>query len=80
MTEKAYDSNHGLNLKLRDQRLRAKFTHDALQQMRFEFQKVTVCRKLIKLAIFISLSLPFGSMYFNETWYICLVVVSCYHE
>ena len=43
MTEKVYDSHHGLNLKLRDQRLRAKFTHDALQQMRFEFQKVTVC-------------------------------------
>ena len=24
--------------------------------------------------------MPFGSMYFNETWHICFVVLICYHE
>ena len=56
------------------------FTHDALQEMRFEFQKATFWRKLKKLTIFKSLPLPFGLMYFNETWHICLVVLFCYQE
>ena len=43
MTEKVHDSHRGPILKLRDRRLylraKFKFTHDALQEMRFEFQK-----------------------------------------
>ena len=56
------------------------FTYDALQEMRFEYQKTTFWRKLKIPAIFNSLPLQFGSMYFNETWQICLLVFSCYHE
>ena len=45
MTEKVYDSHHGLILRLRDQRLelkeKSKFTHDALKKMCFEVQKAT---------------------------------------
>ena len=56
------------------------FTNDALQEMRFEFQKVTFWRKLKKMAIFKSLPLTYGSMYFIGTWHILLVALSCYHE
>ena len=56
MTEKVYDSHHGLTLKLRDQRLQLRanlnFTHDALKEMRFEFQKATFWRKLKKTGYF----------------------------
>ena len=45
MTEKVYDSHHGLILKLKDQRLESRanldFTHDNLQEMLVEFQKAT---------------------------------------
>ena len=43
MTEKVYDSHHGLILKLRtknyNQGQNLNFTRDALQKMCFEFQK-----------------------------------------
>ena len=45
MTEKVNDSHHGLILNLKDQRLQLKanlnFTHNGLQEIRFEFQKGT---------------------------------------
>ena len=44
------------------------------------FKKRYVEEDLKKLTIFKSMPLPFGSVYFNETWYICLVVLSCYKE
>ena len=39
------------------------------------FKKRHFEENLKSLAIFKSLPLPFGSMYFNETWNICLVVL-----
>ena len=44
-----------------------------------EFQKQHF-EKQQKVAIFKSLSQPFGSMYFNETWQIILVDLFCYQE
>ena len=66
-------SFRSLGTKHYDQEQNLNFTHDALQEMRFEFQKATFQRKLIKLAIFKSLPRPFGSIYFNETCQICLM-------
>ena len=44
------------------------------------FKKRDVEEDFKKLTIFKSMPLPFGLVYFNETWYICLVVLSCYKE
>ena len=45
MTDKVYDSYHGLSLKFRDKDYNFEqnliFTRDALQEMRFELQKAT---------------------------------------
>ena len=48
MTEKVCDSHHGHILKLRGHRLylRAKFTHDVLKEMRFEFRNFEKTKKL----------------------------------
>ena len=49
------------------------FTHDALQELRVKFRKVTFgCFKLLPQ--------PFGSMYFNETWQICKMEATYYQE
>ena len=41
------------------------------------FKKRDVEEDLRKLTIFKSMPLPVGLVYFNETWYNCLVVLSC---
>ena len=46
--------------------------------MRFEFQKATFWIKL-KNWLF-SNHFLFGSMYFSETWHICLVALFCFQE
>ena len=56
------------------------FTQDAMQKNALWISKRDILKNTKKLVIFKSLPLPFGFTYFNETWLICLVVLSCYQE
>ena len=70
-----YDCDHGL---IYCQEQNFNFTCDNLQKCVLNLKKCHLEKYSEKLATFKSLPQLFGLMYFNETWHIYLMALSCF--